>query len=137
MAQPSSSWEGSIVTAFDLEHLHRTRRITAGVTAHDPEGETVPKPEPSEQVVFISHFERGFRLLASPFFRAFLDFFGFALLTPADALPEDPDCGFCEEVADHLLLREECKPGVRLDQLSVVHAGAAFQAQLGALLQAC
>jgi hypothetical protein len=33
----------------------------------------VPAPEPSERVVFIAHFERGFGLPASDFFRDFLD----------------------------------------------------------------
>jgi hypothetical protein len=40
------------------------------------EGETVPDPQPGERVVFVSHFERGFGLPASAFFRAFLDYFG-------------------------------------------------------------
>jgi hypothetical protein len=33
----------------------------------------VPEPEPGERVVFITHFERGFGLPASDFFRDFLD----------------------------------------------------------------
>jgi hypothetical protein len=33
----------------------------------------VPAPEPGERVVFIAHFERGFGLPASDFFRDFLD----------------------------------------------------------------
>jgi hypothetical protein len=33
----------------------------------------VPAPESGERVVFISHFERGFALLVSDFFRDFLN----------------------------------------------------------------
>jgi hypothetical protein len=36
----------------------------------------VSAPESGEQVVFISHFERGFALPASDFFRDFLDNYG-------------------------------------------------------------
>jgi hypothetical protein len=46
------------------------------VVARVPEEETVLDPHPGERVVFISHFERGFELSASPFFCALLDFFG-------------------------------------------------------------
>ena len=35
-----------------------------------------PVTEPGERVVFLAHFERGFGLPASDFFRSFLDFFG-------------------------------------------------------------
>ena len=35
----------------------------------------VPAPEPGKWVVFLTHFERGFGLPASNFFRQFLDFF--------------------------------------------------------------
>jgi hypothetical protein len=34
------------------------------------------EPRPGEVVFFCSHFERGFGLPASPFFRSFLEFFG-------------------------------------------------------------
>jgi hypothetical protein len=36
----------------------------------------VSAPESSERVIFISHFERGFTLPASDFFRDFLDNYG-------------------------------------------------------------
>jgi hypothetical protein len=36
----------------------------------------VPAPESGERVIFISHFERGFALPASDFFRDFLDNYG-------------------------------------------------------------
>jgi hypothetical protein len=41
-----------------------------------PGEEIVPEAQPGERVVFTAHFERGFGLPASPFFRAFLEFFG-------------------------------------------------------------
>jgi hypothetical protein len=39
-------------------------------------GEIVPAPEPNERVVFVAHFERGFALPASDFFRDFLIYYG-------------------------------------------------------------
>jgi hypothetical protein len=38
--------------------------------------EQAPQPEPGERVVFGAHFERGFGLPASAFFRHFLEYFG-------------------------------------------------------------
>ncbi|KAK1669401.1 hypothetical protein QYE76_057560 [Lolium multiflorum] len=40
-----------------------------------PGDEIEPVPNPGEYVVFLAHFERGFGLPASPFFRSFLDFY--------------------------------------------------------------
>jgi hypothetical protein len=40
-----------------------------------PGEELEPAPEAGEVVVFAAHFERGFGLLASNFFREFLDFY--------------------------------------------------------------
>ena len=53
----------------------RTRRIPEGVECRRPGDELEPTPQPGEHVVFIAHFERGFSLPASPFFRAFLNKF--------------------------------------------------------------
>ena len=64
------------MTKDDLEWLLSTRRITSQVICRKPGKELVPVPEPGERVVFLAHFERGFGLPASDFFRAFLDFFG-------------------------------------------------------------
>jgi hypothetical protein len=47
-----------------------------GVACWLPAGEAAPAPEPGEHVVFIAHFERGFGLPASDFFRDFLDTYG-------------------------------------------------------------
>ncbi|KAK1613914.1 hypothetical protein QYE76_019431 [Lolium multiflorum] len=76
MAQPSGSWEGSTTTMEKLQRLHRTHRIPPGVEVRVPGEEIVPDAQPGEYVVFTAHFERGFGLPASPFFRAFLEFFG-------------------------------------------------------------
>jgi hypothetical protein len=76
MALPCGSWQGSIIKAEDVERLRRTLRIPVGVVTRIPGEEMVPEREPGERVVFVSHFERGFGLPASAFFRAFLDFFG-------------------------------------------------------------
>lgn len=76
MALPSGSWEGSSVTDDDIARLVRLRRIPPQVQARAPGDEMAPQPEPGERVVFTAHFERGFGLPASAFFRAFLDYFG-------------------------------------------------------------
>ncbi|KAK1614834.1 hypothetical protein QYE76_020351 [Lolium multiflorum] len=66
---------GSNVTEFEIDWLYRSRRIPEGVTCRIPGDELEPDPEPGEHVVFLAHFERGFGLPASPFFREFLDFY--------------------------------------------------------------
>jgi hypothetical protein len=71
--QGRSGWEGSEVTPADISWITTTRRVPAGVACRLPEGETVPAPESGERIVFVSHFERGFGLLVSDFFRDFLD----------------------------------------------------------------
>jgi hypothetical protein len=71
--QGHSGWEGSEVTPADISWITTTRRVPDGVACQLPAGETVPASEPGERVVFISHFERGFGLLVSDFFRDFLD----------------------------------------------------------------
>jgi hypothetical protein len=73
---PPGSWEGSDVTNDDLEWLLSTRRITPKVICRKPGKELEPVTQPGERVVFLAHFERGFGLPASDFFRRFLDFFG-------------------------------------------------------------
>jgi hypothetical protein len=72
-SQGRSGWEGSEVTPADISWLTTTRRVPAGVACRLPASETVPAPEPGERVVFISHFERGFALPVSDFFRDFLE----------------------------------------------------------------
>ena len=78
MALPSGSWMGSPITLDDIAYLRDTRRLPRAeeVEAHPPQGEREPRPEGSEQVVFLPHFKRGFGLPASGFFRDFLEFFG-------------------------------------------------------------
>ncbi|KAK1645974.1 hypothetical protein QYE76_063779 [Lolium multiflorum] len=78
-AEPSpitrGAWMGSNVTEYEIDWLYRSRRIPEGVTCRIPGDEIEPDPEPGEHVVFLAHFERGFGLPASPFFREFLDFY--------------------------------------------------------------
>jgi hypothetical protein len=71
--QGRSGWEGSEVTPADISWITTTRRVPAGVACRLPAGETVPAPEPDKRVIFISHFERGFALPVSDFFRDFLN----------------------------------------------------------------
>jgi hypothetical protein len=73
--QGRSGWEGSEVTPTDIEWITNTRRVPAGVVCRLPTGETMPAPEPTERVVFIAHFERGFALPVSDFFWDFLDYY--------------------------------------------------------------
>ncbi|KAK1647654.1 hypothetical protein QYE76_065459 [Lolium multiflorum] len=69
------AWKGSDVKQPEIDWLYRSRRVPAGVICRLPRGEVEPNPEPGEHVVFLAHFERGFGLPASDFFRSFLDFY--------------------------------------------------------------
>ncbi|KAK1646107.1 hypothetical protein QYE76_063912 [Lolium multiflorum] len=69
------AWMGSNVTEYEIDWLYRSRRIPEGVTCRLPGDEIEPEPQPGEHVVFLAHFERGFGLPASPFFREFLNFY--------------------------------------------------------------
>ena len=72
-----ATWQGSKVTEAHLEWLRKSRRVPLEVDCRlPPSGEISPVPLAGERVVFISHFQRGFGLPASDFFRAFLDKFG-------------------------------------------------------------
>ena len=71
-----AAWEGSYVGIADINWLIRTRRIPAEVECRLPGPETSPDLKEGEYVVFVEHFERGFGLPASPFFRSFLNKFG-------------------------------------------------------------
>ncbi|KAK1692120.1 hypothetical protein QYE76_008817 [Lolium multiflorum] len=68
-------WRGSDVTEAEIKWLYRSRRIPEGVTCRIPKGELEPVVRPGERVVFTAHFERGFGLPASDFFRRFLNFY--------------------------------------------------------------
>jgi hypothetical protein len=69
------AWMGSNVSEYEIDWLYRSRRIPEGVTCRLPTGEIEPVLEPGEYVVFLAHFECGFGLPASSFFRRFLDFY--------------------------------------------------------------
>ena len=70
-----AGWEGSEVSLAEIDWLKRTRRIPEGVVCRRPGPELEPALQPGERVVFIAHFEHGFGLPTSPFFRAFLNRF--------------------------------------------------------------
>jgi hypothetical protein len=72
------AWEGSDVVEEDLLRLRHQRRIppSTEVECRAPGDEVEPAPRPGEVVVFYTHCTRGFGLPASPFFRAFCEFFG-------------------------------------------------------------
>ena len=74
-AQERGSWEGSDVTAEEIEWLQKSGRIPPGVQARLPLGEIEPCPQEGEHVVFSAHFERGFGLPVSDFFKSFLHTF--------------------------------------------------------------
>ena len=69
------AWIGSDINQPEIDWLYRSRRIPEQVLCRLPRGEVEPAPEPGEYVVFSAHFERGFGLPASNFFREFLDFY--------------------------------------------------------------
>ena len=68
---------GSTVTPDDITYLRSPRRLPreTDIGVCLPQGEQRPRPEGQERVVFLTHFEHGFGLPASTFFRAFLEFF--------------------------------------------------------------
>ena len=63
-----------------------------------PAREITPEPEEGGRVVFRSHFLRGIGLLASPFFRSFLDFYQLQPhhLTPNTVVLLSAFVTFCE-----------------------------------------
>ncbi|KAK1602244.1 hypothetical protein QYE76_071966 [Lolium multiflorum] len=69
------AWMGSSVSEYEIDWLYRSRRIPEGVSCRLPGDEIEPVPNPGERVVFLAHFERGFGLPVSSFFRSFLDFY--------------------------------------------------------------
>ncbi|KAK1617072.1 hypothetical protein QYE76_022589 [Lolium multiflorum] len=69
------AWMGSNVSEYEIDWFYRSRRIPEGVTCRLAGDEIEPVLEPGEHVVFLAHFERGFGLPVSSFFRSFLDFY--------------------------------------------------------------
>ena len=67
-------WKGSTVNAGEIQTLIQARKMQEGILWREPGREIVPGPCEGERVVFVPHFERGFVLPASTFFRDFLDF---------------------------------------------------------------
>jgi hypothetical protein len=75
-ASERGGWEGSDVTDSEVKWLKDTHRIPAELLYRLHTGGDEPNPHPDEKVVFMAHFERGFGLPASTFFREFLKFYG-------------------------------------------------------------
>jgi hypothetical protein len=73
--QARGAWEGSDVTASDIEWLRLSWRIPLDVEGRLPGGELSPVMRPGEYVVFVAHFERGFGLPVSDFMRRFFERF--------------------------------------------------------------
>jgi hypothetical protein len=74
-AYTRGSWKGSDVKQAEIDWLYQSRRIPEEVFCRIPDKEHEPAPELGEVVVFSAHFEHGFGLPASDFFRRFLDFY--------------------------------------------------------------
>ena len=67
-------WKGSNVQAGDIHALVHACKMPAEVQWCAPGAEIMPDAQAGEHIVFMTHFERGFGLPASTFFRDFLDF---------------------------------------------------------------
>jgi hypothetical protein len=74
-AYTRGAWKGSDVKQAEMDWLYRSRRIPEEVSCRIAGEELEPIPEPDEIMAFAAHFERGFGLPASNFFRRFLDFY--------------------------------------------------------------
>src|SRR4051812_27521696 len=67
--------KGSNVTEMEILMLRRARKIPRTLDFRVPGDELVPTPRAGERVVFRAHFDRGFGLPVSKFFRDLLDFY--------------------------------------------------------------
>ena len=67
----------SSVTEEDIKKLREARYLTAEISHRLPaRGQVDPTPEPTESVVFISHFLRGLGLALDPFVRGLMFYYG-------------------------------------------------------------
>ena len=66
-----AGWEGSETSSAEIRWLKETWRIPEGVRCRRPGKESKPILERGERVVFVTHFERSFRVPTIPFFQAF------------------------------------------------------------------
>ena len=73
-ASSRGCWKGSKVTAGEIQTLVHAHKMPADVLWRAPGTEVVPDARAGERVVFLAHFEHGFGLPASTFFRDFLNF---------------------------------------------------------------
>ena len=71
------TWQGFVITEAHIQWARKSRRIPPVVECRvPPAGDILPSPRLGERVIFLSHLQRGFGLLASAFFRSFLEFYG-------------------------------------------------------------
>ena len=67
----------SSVTEEDIKKLREARYLTAEISHRLPaQGQVIPTPEPSETVVFVSHFLRGLGFSLDPFVRGLMFYYG-------------------------------------------------------------
>ena len=67
----------SSVIQEDMKKLREARYLTAEILHRLPaRGQVIPTPEPTESVVFISHFPRGLGLTLDPFVRGLMFYYG-------------------------------------------------------------
>ena len=70
-------WIASSVTEEDIKKLREARYLTAEISHRLPaRGQVIPTPEPSESVVFVSHFLRGLGFILDPFVRGLMFYYG-------------------------------------------------------------
>ena len=66
----------SSVTEEDIKKLREARYLTAEISHRPAQGQVIPTPEPSESVVFVSHFLRGLGFSLDPFVRGLMFYYG-------------------------------------------------------------
>ena len=66
----------SSVTEEDIKKLREARYLTAEISHRPAQEQVIPTPEPSESVVFVSHFLRGLGFSLDPFVRGIISITG-------------------------------------------------------------
>ena len=67
----------SSVTEEDIKKLREAKYLTTEVSHRLPaQGQVIPTPEPTESVVFFSHFHRGLGFSLDPFVRGLMFYYG-------------------------------------------------------------
>ena len=75
--QPPRSVDAFLCHRGGHQEVERARYLTAEISHRLPaQGQVVPTPEPTESVVFVSHFLRGLGLALDPFVRGLMFYYG-------------------------------------------------------------